>query len=233
MVLTGAGISADSGLATFRGGGGLWEGRRVEDVATPQGWRANPALVWAFYQARRAALGGVEPNLAHAALARLQREGAARGDAVTIFTQNVDNLHERSGASVYHVHGELEVLRCEACGKSVRELTHLDPDVFVPCASCSAPRLRPDVVWFGEMPYFQDEVESALLACDVFLAIGTSGEVYPAAGWLAVARARGARTIVQALDAPSNLNSADEFQGGRAADLVPGLVASLGRWRGP
>jgi NAD-dependent deacetylase len=227
VILTGAGISADSGLATFRGAGGLWEGARVEDVATPQAWRRDPALVWRFYQERRARLAQVEPNAAHRALAELERAGVERDRKVQIFTQNVDDLHERAGSQPFHVHGELAVLRCEGCGARLRDLERVDPAVFLPCPACAAERLRPDVVWFGEIPYFQEEVEAALMECDLFLAVGTSGAVWPAAGWLAVARARGARTIVQALDEPENLSRQDEFRAGRASEIVPALVREL------
>ena len=227
VVLTGAGVSAESGLKTFRDDGGLWEGERVEDVATPEAWRRDAGRVWAFYQKRRQALMQVEPNRAHEALARLQVGGRAEGMEVEIFTQNVDDLHERAGASVRHVHGELTLLRCEMCGAVVRDRTSLDAHVFVACAGCGHARLRPDIVWFGEIPYFQEEVESALESCDVFLAIGTSGAVYPAAGWLQVARSRGARTVVQALEAPINLGARDEFVAGRAVERVPEIVREL------
>jgi NAD-dependent deacetylase len=227
VVLTGAGISADSGLATFRGGGGLWEGHRVEDVATPAAWRRDPALVWRFYQLRRRALGTVEPNAAHLALAELARACVARDVGFTLVTQNVDDLHERAGSEVLHMHGELAQLRCERCGALVRDLERLELDVYAPCASCTDPRLRPDIVWFGEMPYFLDEIDEALRACTHFVSIGTSGVVYPAAGFLSVAREVGARTIVNSLDPPENLDPRDDFRGGRASEVVPGLVAEL------
>ncbi|MCE9593416.1 MAG: NAD-dependent deacylase [Planctomycetes bacterium] len=227
VVLTGAGISADSGLATFRGGGGLWEGHRVEDVATPQAWRRDPALVWRFYQLRRRALGTVEPNAAHRGLTELAAECAARDVAFTLVTQNVDDLHERAGSAVLHMHGELAQLRCERCDALVRDLERLELDVYVPCASCSHARLRPDIVWFGEMPYFLDAIDEALRACTHFVSIGTSGVVYPAAGFLSVARDVGARTIVNSLDPPENLDPRDDFRAGRASEVVPGLVAEL------
>ncbi|MCC6409663.1 MAG: NAD-dependent deacylase, partial [Planctomycetes bacterium] len=216
VVLTGAGVSADSGVQTFRGGGGLWEGHRVEDVATPMAWARDPKLVWRFYQLRRRALGTVEPNAAHRALAELERELARRGVPFTLVTQNVDDLHERAGSSPLHMHGELVQLRCERCGAVVRELLHLEPEEYVPCASCGHARVRPDIVWFGEMPYFMHEIERALSACTHFVSIGTSGVVYPAAGFLSLARQVGARTFVNSLEAPENLDPRDEFRAGRA-----------------
>ncbi|MCB9916575.1 MAG: NAD-dependent deacylase [Planctomycetes bacterium] len=231
VVLTGAGVSADSGLATFRGGGGLWEQQRVEDVATPEAWARDPALVWRFYQRRRAALRDVEPNAAHHALARLERELAARGGALTLVSQNVDDLHQRAGSTVLAMHGQLARLRCEACGARVDDREHLDPARFVPCPRCAHPRLRPDVVWFGEMPLFLDEIEAAVRAAHVFLAAGTSGNVWPAAGYLALARAWSAETVVQALEPPANLDRADRFVGGHAAEALPRLVDEwLARW---
>jgi NAD-dependent deacetylase len=228
VVLTGAGVSADSGLATFRGAGGLWEGNRVEDVATPEAWRADPARVWRFYQERRAGLSAARPNAAHLALAQLERGLGAAGARFTLVTQNVDDLHERAGSrALLHVHGELAVLRCERCGQRVRDLERCDPTRFLPCAACSHARLRPDVVWFGELPRHLDEIEAALAACTHFLALGTSGVVWPVAGFLEAARRRGARTLVSALEPPDNLELADEFHAGRAVDLVPGLCARL------
>ena len=227
VVLTGAGVSADSGLATFRGAGGLWEGRRVEDVATPEAWARDPHAVWRFYQERRGLLRAVEPNAAHRALTRLERECAAAGHDCTLITQNVDDLHERAGSSPIHVHGELARLRCEACGEVVRDTEHTDTEVFVSCAACEHPRLRPDVVWFGEVPHHLDAIERALETCTGFAAVGTSGVVWPVAGFLLHARARGAATWVNALEEPENLAPQDRFLPGRASDVVPGLVDRL------
>jgi NAD-dependent deacetylase len=228
VVLTGAGISADSGLPTFRDAGGLWEGHRVEDVATPEAWRRDPALVWRFYQLRRAALAGVAPNAAHLALVELERALAAMGASFTLVTQNVDDLHERAGSQrLLHMHGEIAVLRCELCATRARDLARVDPELFAACSACEHPRLRPDVVWFGEMPYHMDAIERALAECTHFVAIGTSGAVYPAAGFLHAARGVGARTFVQALEAPANLGARDVFVQGRAAQAVPELVRSL------
>ena len=233
VVLTGAGISADSGVATFRGAGGLWEGQRIEDVATPRAWRRDPELVWRFYQLRRAALAGVRPNAGHRALVELERRLAAAGARFTLVTQNVDDLHERAGSrSLLHMHGEFAVLRCERCEARVRDLERVDPTAFVACAGCGHERLRPDVVWFEEIPYHLDAIERALVDCTHFLAVGTSGVVYPAAGFLQLARECGARTYVQALERPENVHRADAFVPGRAAEALPLLVEELAReWR--
>jgi len=227
VVLTGAGISADSGVATFRGGGGLWEGRRIEDVATPEAWTRDPQHVWAFYQLRRAALATVEPNAAHHALVELERFLETIGGSFALVTQNVDDLHQRAGSSPIVMHGELGVLRCERCDGRVRDRESVDPERFVPCVSCGHERLRPDVVWFGEVPFGLEAIERATTSCTHFLAIGTSGVVYPAAGYLALARAIGACTFVQCLDEPENLHPHDEFVGGRASEAVPALVERL------
>ena len=199
VVLTGAGVSADSGVKTFRDAGGTWEGHDVTQVATPEGWRRDARLVWRFYQLRRAQLATVHPNDAHAALARLERELAARGLGFTLVTQNVDDLHQRAGSTVLAMHGSLARLRCERCGATVVDLERTDPDTFVPCGGCDEPALRPDVVWFGEVPYELDAIERAMRRCTHFAAIGTSGRVYPAAGLLEAARAVGARTWINAL----------------------------------
>jgi len=230
VVLTGAGVSADSGVATFRGAGGLWEGQRIEDVATPHAWRRDPVLVWRFYQLRRAALATVEPNAAHRALVDLERRLAAAGASFTLVTQNVDDLHERAGSrNLLHMHGELAVLRCERCDERVRDRTSLDPERLVACAACAHERLRPDVVWFGEMPYHMDTIERALERCTHFLAVGTSGVVYPAAGFLESARELGVPTYVQSLEPPENVHPADTFVPGRAAEALPALLAELAR----
>jgi NAD-dependent deacetylase len=230
VVLTGAGVSADSGLATFREAGGLWEGHRPEEVATPEAWAHDPAMVWRFYQMRRAALATVEPNAAHHALAAFEERLGAAGHAFTLVTQNVDDLHERAGSQdPIHMHGELSMLRCEACGGRVRDRTSLDPDGFLGCDACGHDRLRPDVVWFGEVPMHLDEIARALAACTHFLAVGTSGVVYPAAGFLAEARRRGAWTLVQALEEPENADPRDDFLPGRAAEVLPARLDELAR----
>jgi NAD-dependent deacetylase len=227
LVLTGAGISADSGVRTFRDAGGLWEGHRVEDVATPVGWERDPRLVWRFYQERRAQLRTVQPNAAHHALAAFARRLEAAGHEFVLVTQNVDDLHDRAGRDVLHMHGELVRLRCEACDNVVEDTVHVDPGRFVPCSACEHPRLRPHIVWFHEMPFHMPEIERALRRCTHFAAIGTSGKVWPAAGMLGTARANGAATWVQSLDAPDNLDNGDRWHQGRAIDAVPTMLAAM------
>ena len=226
VVLTGAGISADSGLATFRGADGLWEGYRLEDVATPEAWRRDPAVVWRFYQMRRAQLAEVQPNDAHRALVVLERAVLAAGGTFSLVSQNVDDLHQRVGSAVLDMHGQLARLACERCGHTLEDREHLDPERFVPCPSCGYERLRPDVVWFGEIPRYMDAIQDAVARCTHFVSIGTSGVVYPAAGLLAWARTAGAATFVQSLDEPDNLDPRDVFAGGRAVDVLPGLVGT-------
>jgi len=186
VILTGAGISAESGISTFRDAGGLWETHRFEDLASPQGFARDPALVHRFYNLRRGQLRVVQPNAAHVALATLERAWAARGDFLLV-TQNVDDLHERAGSQrLLHMHGELRKLRCAACG----EITPWQDDAGTdtPCPGCArAGAMRPDIVWFGEMPYHMEEIGAAMVQADVFCAIGTSGIVYPAAGFAAEA----------------------------------------------
>jgi NAD-dependent deacetylase len=181
VVLTGAGISAESGVRTFRDAGGLWEGHRIEDVATPEGFSANPGLVQTFYNARRRQLKEVEPNAAHLALARLEAEWPGE---VFLVTQNVDDLHERAGShDLLHMHGELKKARCLHC----RAVSIWEQDLGAEsaCPVCgSQGRLRPHIVWFGEMPLEMNRIFAALEACDLFVAIGTSGVVYPAAGFV-------------------------------------------------
>lgn len=224
VVLTGAGISAESGVPTFRGPDGLWEGHRVEDVATPQAFRRDPALVQAFYDARRAALARVAPNPAHDALARLDAQWP--GDLL-IVTQNVDDLHERAGAKrMVHMHGELKSALCLACGERQPAPETLSDGP--PCTRCGArARLRPDIVWFGEMPYHMDRIEAALAACDLFVSIGTSGAVYPAAGFVQGARHYGAHTLEINLDPSEGTHFFDEARHGRAGELVPAWVEEL------
>ncbi|HEX5857246.1 MAG TPA: NAD-dependent deacylase [Microbacterium sp.] len=220
VVLTGAGISAESGVPTFRGPDGLWEGHRVEDVATPEGFERDPETVQRFYDARRAAVASVVPNAAHRALARL--EGAI-GDELLVVTQNVDDLHERAGSrNLVHMHGELRKALCEACGGRVPWDGELVDGP--PCPACGARALRPDVVWFGEMPYELERIEQAVVACDVFAAIGTSGEVYPAAGYVALAAAFGAHTVELNLQPAEGLVPFDEVRAGPATRIVPAWV---------
>lgn len=217
VVLTGAGISAESGVATFRDSGGLWEGHDVSAVATPEGFAADPDLVLGFYDERREALKAVNPNTAHHALVQLEEE---LGDSLTIVTQNVDDLHERAGSSnVIHMHGELRSAWCTGCDNRFpwKETLRERPV----CPRCSEPLLRPDIVWFGEVPYHMGEIEDALRRADVFVAIGTSGEVYPAAGFVQAATAFGARTVEINLQ-PSQVRSQfQETRYGPATETVP------------
>jgi len=225
VILTGAGISADSGVATFRDHGGLWEGHRPEEVATPQAWAADPAMVWRFYQMRRASLKDVEPNPGHFAIAELQRRAKTAGVPCTLVTQNVDDLHERAGSTdLLHMHGELVKLRCERCDHHETNDHDLEGDRWIPCRSCGYEKLRPDIVWFGEIPFHLDRIEEVMAGCTQFLSVGTSGVVYPAAGLLHLARSRGAETWVNSLDPPENMDARDRFFPGRGAEVLPGLV---------
>jgi NAD-dependent deacetylase len=224
VVLTGAGISAESGLATFRGPEGLWEGHRVEDVATPRAFARDPDLVQSFYDQRRARLKEVEPNAAHRALARLDAEWPGK---LLIVTQNVDDLHERAGARrILHMHGELKSAWCLSCDARVRwdeDLRHGPP-----CPQCGvAGSLRPDIVWFGEMPYRMDDIDRALGRADLFVSMGTSGAVYPAAGFVQTARYVGARTLEINLEPSQGSLFFHESRIGRAGELVPAWVDDL------
>jgi len=223
VVLTGAGISAESGVPTFRAADGLWEGHRVEDVATPEGFQWNPEIVQTFYDQRRAALDTVVPNPAHLALARLE---AALGGDFLLVTQNIDDLHERGGSQrVVHMHGELRSALCTSCGRR-----SLAPPTLVDhpsCPGCGLPQLRPDVVWFGEIPYGMDEIEEALFETDLFVSIGTSGAVYPAAGFVQLARAHGAHTLELNLDPSEGTHYFHEARHGPAGELVPRWVDQM------
>jgi len=220
VILTGAGISAESGIDTFRDAGGLWEKHRIEDVATPEAFARNPALVQGFYDARRAALATVEPNAAHRSLARLEAEWPHE---LLLVTQNVDDLHERGGVQdVLHMHGELLSALCGACGARSRWDGPLSDAPA--CLACGAPALRPDVVWFGEMPYQMPRIYDALARADLFVSIGTSGAVYPAAGFVQEAAASGARTLELNLERSEGSHWFDESRQGRAGELVPAWV---------
>lgn len=223
VVLTGAGISAESGIDTFRDAGGLWEQHNVEDVATPEGFARDPDLVLRFYDMRREALLTKEPNAAHEALARLD---AGWEGELLIVTQNVDDLHERGGASrVLHMHGELKSALCLSCEmRSPWDATMSDRP---PCPVCQAPNLRPDVVWFGEMPYQMDRIYTALRQADLFVSIGTSGAVYPAAGFVRDAKELGARTLELNLERSEGSHWFDEARHGPAGELVPAWVDEI------
>ncbi|MFZ3483037.1 NAD-dependent deacylase [Sphingomonas sp. 3-13AW] len=223
VLLTGAGLSAESGLATFRGPGGLWEGHRVEDVCTPEALARDPALVHRFYDLRRAALDNVAPNAAHEALARLD---ASWPGELLIVTQNVDDLHERAGARrLLHMHGELRSALCAACGTRNRHEGALPP--ASPCPACGAAALRPDIVFFGEMPYGMDRIEAALAEADLFVSIGTSGAVYPAAGFVQMAAHFGAATLELNLERSAGSHWFEESRLGPATQLVPQCVDGL------
>ncbi len=223
VVLTGAGISAESGVPTFRAADGLWEGHHVEDVATPEGFEADPDLVLGFYDERRRAVASVVPNAAHRALARLED---VVGDDLLVVTQNVDDLHERAGTRrLVHMHGELRRALCTSC--DARPPWSGDLLGGPPCPVCGQRALRPDVVWFGEMPYELDRIEQAVVACDVFVSIGTSGAVYPAAGYVALAAAFGARTVELNLVPSDAIVPFDDARAGRATEIVPAWVDEI------
>lgn len=220
VILTGAGISAESGIDTFRDSGGLWENHSIYDVATPEGFARDPDLVHKFYDARRAALADVEPNAAHIALAKLEREFAGE---LLLVTQNVDDLHERGGSqNVCHMHGRLKSALCTAC--EMRSDWDRPMADRPPCPVCQAPCLRPDVVWFGEMPYQMGRIGNAIEAADLFVSIGTSGAVYPAAGFVQEARIAGAHTLELNLEPSEGSASFFETRHGPATELVPAWV---------
>ena len=223
VILTGAGISAESGIDTFRSAGGLWEQHNVEDVATPEGFARDPDLVLGFYDARREVLAKVEPNPAHEALGRLEREFSGE---LLLVTQNVDDLHERGGASdVLHMHGELKSALCLACETRLPWTAPMSDRP--PCPACGTPRLRPDVVWFGEMPYQMERIYASLTSCDLFVSIGTSGAVYPAAGFVQEARMAGARTLELNLEPSEGSHFFAESRHGPAGQLVPQWVEEV------
>lgn len=237
VILTGAGVSAESGIDTFRaganGGPSLWEQHRVEDVATPEAFARDPDLVLRFYDMRREAIQTKQPNKAHEALGRLDREWPkANGGELLIVTQNVDDLHERGGAQiglkngrVLHMHGEHLNAWCTACDLRspwTGPLLHRPP-----CPACNETALRPDVVWFGEMPYRMDEIHAALRSCDLFVSIGTSGAVYPAAGFVRNARDLGAQTLELNLEPSKGSPWFHESRHGPATEVVPAWVEEM------
>ncbi len=231
VILTGAGISAESGLDTFRDKGGLWEQYDLDEVATPEGFARNPAFVHDFYNARRAGVLAAKPNAAHLALAELGRDYEAR---VVVVTQNIDDLHERGGAGeIVHMHGELLKGRCQACGTVSGWSGNMTLDSR--CPGCSAAgKMRPHVVWFGEMPFEMERIEAELGRCDLFLSIGTSGNVYPAAGFVSEVRAYGrAHTAELNLEPSESRSLFAEHIYGPASQVVPAYVAKLlGRAKG-
>lgn len=227
VILTGAGISAESGIDTFRAEGGLWEQHRVEDVATPEAFERDPDLVLRFYDMRRASIQTKQPNAAHVALARLDAEWAGEdGRELLIVTQNIDDLHERAGATrVLHMHGEHLNAWCTACDvRSPWTGTLIDRPH---CPACGISALRPDVVWFGEMPYQMDTIFEALGEADLFVSIGTSGAVYPAAGFVRNARDLGVATLELNLEASQGTGWFDEARHGPATQVVPEWVEQI------
>ena len=222
FVLTGAGISAESGLPTFRAEDGLWAGYRIEDVCTPDAWTRDPAGVWAFYSARRAAGRKARPNPAHRSLAELEQ---ALGDRFFLCTQNVDDLHERAGSSrVLHMHGELAKSRCEwECGRPPLEDQNLYADLAaVPRCDCGG-RLRPHIVFFGEMPLATDRIQEQIGSATLMIVVGTSGSVYPAANFVHWARQNRARTVYIGPERPLNAPAFSTIVLGKAGEVLPGL----------
>lgn len=220
FVLTGAGISAESGLATFRGSGGLWNGHRVEDVATPEAWDADPLLVWRFYSMRRRDALAVQPNAAHHALVQLEQQF---GDRFYLCTQNVDDLHERAGSRrIHHMHGSLFQSRCVRCDQPFADSSVYESSPLPTCTSCGSP-IRPHIVWFGEIPLDMDAIYTQLDRASMLLVVGTSGSVYPAAGFVHIARQRGTRTIYVGPEEPTNAASFDDIILGSATQVLPTL----------
>lgn len=239
VVLTGAGISAESGLKTFRDNDGLWENHAIEEVATPEAYASNPELVQRFYNLRREQLAdqALQPNLAHQALADFQKNFSGK---MTVITQNVDNLHERAGSgNIIHIHGQLLKIFCTRSGK--RFDCNYPIDSRSECQCCGlAGTLRPDIVWFGEMPKSMDVIESLLATCDLFISIGTSGTVYPAAGLKQIASSFGAETVELNMEPSANYSSNssgmnsgfDKSSYGPATDIVPEYFNDLAKQLG-
>ena len=224
VILTGAGVSAESGLSTFRGPDGLWEGHRVEDVCTPEAYRRDPALVHDFYDQRRAKLETVKPNAAHEALARFDADWPSE---LLLVTQNVDDLHERAGSKrLVHMHGELTKGWCLACDERFGWAGAMGEGALCPVCAVQG-RVRPDIVWFGEMPYEMDRIDDALRSCDLFVSIGTSGAVYPAAGYVQTARYCRAKTLEMNLEPSLGSIFFDESRIGPAGDLVPKWIEEM------
>ena len=227
VVLTGAGVSAESGVATFRDPDGVWAKYDYREVATPEGFVADPQLVHKFYNDRRRRLPEVEPNAAHVALGELEKGLAALGGRLTLVTQNVDDLHERGGSDeVVHMHGRLDWALCGACGANHQNAEELS--IEVACPSCGhVGAMRPDVVWFGEMPRHMDEIADAIMAADLFVSIGTSGSVYPAAGYAAEARAAGVSAMELNLEPSENAHIFSGSRYGPATEIVPAWVRDV------
>lgn len=219
FILTGAGVSAESGIPTFRGAGGLWRGYRFEEVASPQAWDANPKVVWDFYSMRRRVAAEAKPNPAHFAISELERN---IGERLTLVTQNVDNLHEQAGSKhVIHMHGELFKSRCERCGlPPFADHKLYEQPTELPRCECGA-KVRPHICWFGEMPYEMDRIYEELAWCTVFVCVGSSGVVYPAAGFVGEVRGR-ARTFYVGPEAPENADIFNTVIDGKAGEVLAG-----------
>lgn len=226
FVLTGAGVSAESGIPTFRGQDGLWEGHRLEDVATPEAFERDPELVWRFYSMRRSVAANCKPNPGHVALAKLEERLAGH---FFLCTQNVDSLHEAAGSrKVRHMHGELFESRCsdEKCSKRpLRDAGLYMQKSQIPHCECGA-LMRPNIVWFGEMPMFMDEIIREIEACTIFLTVGSSGVVHPAASFAQIAKGNGATCIYLGLESPSNARAFDQVVLGPSGELLPGFFTS-------
>jgi NAD-dependent deacetylase len=222
FVLTGAGVSAESGLATFRGSGGLWNGYRVEEVATPEAWNANPELVWRFYSMRRRDALAARPNAAHVAFAGIEQK---LGDNFYLCTQNVDDLHERAGSTrIHHMHGSLFESRCVECNLPFPDQALYESGRDLPvCPECGS-SIRPHIVWFGEIPLDMEGIYAQLERATKLLVVGTSGSVYPAAGLVHVANQRGIRTTYVGPEVPLNADAFDEIVLGTATEVIPRLL---------
>lgn len=226
VVLTGAGISAESGIQTFRDSDGLWQNHRIEDVASPDGFRRNPQMVQEFYNARRQQLlsGEVKENAAHVALGQFERDFTG---SLLLVTQNVDDLHERGGSNnLAHIHGELLKKRCTSTCLVTVERGNISENSVCQCCDRTG-TLRPHIVWFGEMPFEMERIEDALRECDLFVSIGTSGNVYPAAGFVDVANRCGARTVTLNLEPSANGTAFQHGKFGKATDVVPEFFQSV------
>ena len=226
FVLTGAGVSAESGIPTFRDAGGLWRNFRFEEVASPDAWQRDPRLVWEFYSMRRRRASEAKPNPAHLALAELER---TLGERFFLCTQNVDNLHEQAGGiRLLHMHGELFKSRCDSCQRGPFEDRNLyEPPAEIPRCDCGG-LIRPHICWFGEMPYGLRSIATLLDECTIFMAVGTSGVVEPAASFAARVHRR-ARTIYVGPETPANRSSFARCYLGNAGELLPQLLQLNGR----